>query len=124
MHLRKGFETALEDIKKEFSYLEIYGFVSSGETLLPDRVSLGYKGNKYDILLAYEFIEENFDFNLIEARDPHVHRQFWKIIQDHDPGFDYRNVKPQNIQYKKQLKYMAKRFENVLPLVLSDSYNW
>lgn len=92
MSTRKGFETALEDIKNEFSYLENYGFVCSGETQKGDRVSRGYLGKKYNLVLAYEFIGENFDFSLIKKSDPSVYKPIWKIIQENDLSFDHSQI--------------------------------
>ena len=66
MEIRKGFENALKDIEEEFNFLPTAGFQISGKNQLGHRVSIGYKGPKFNISLDYAFIEETFYFDLID----------------------------------------------------------
>lgn len=122
MEIRKGFETALDAIEKQFEFLNNFGFIKSGHKKLPDRVSVGFKGSKYDILLNFEFIEENFDFSIIEKDNPNISKPIWKVIQDLDPNFNYNLSKPNLSEYKTALNYLSHKLKAVLPEVLSDSY--
>lgn len=116
--MRKGFETASVDIKKEFSFLKDFGFIISGEIIQPHKTSIGYTGSRFNILLSYEFMEENFDFSLISVNDTSKYRQLWKVISEINPDFDYRLAKPGLSAYKDQLAYLASSFRRVLPFVI------
>lgn len=119
--MRKGFEDSLLEIKMAFAYLLDYNFTISGETNNEDRVSIGYKGGVYNILLSYEFLAENFDFVLIDAKNPYRSIQLWKILDKLDPSFDYFKIKPNLTEYKSQLVLMSEMFRRCLPILMSEN---
>jgi len=49
-------QEVIDDIKREFDYLESYGFEPSGETITPGRVSAGFLGKDDNISLPFEYI--------------------------------------------------------------------
>jgi hypothetical protein len=112
----------IDEIKREFDYLESYGFKPSGETISVGLVSTGFFGKDYNISLLFEYIAENFDFVLIDVQNPANHRQFWKLIHKYSlEPFDYYEMKPTyiNESYKEQLHVMASKFKAVLPIILT-----
>lgn len=115
MEKRTGFENALKDMKMEFEFLKEYGFQLSGETDLPHKASLGYRGKSFSILLNYEFMEQNFDFCLINKNDPSQYTQFWKILKAVNQDFKYERIKPTLNEYKEPLHQLASEFKKVCP---------
>jgi hypothetical protein len=113
MEKRAGFENALKDIKMEFEFLKEYGFQLSGESDLPYKASVGYRGIFFNILLNYEFMEQNFDFCLINKNDPSQHTQFWKILDELNPNFKYERIKPTLDEYKEPLHQLALEFKKI-----------
>lgn len=122
MEVRRGFEKVIDDIKFDFQFLLELGFYMSGETDLSHRASVGYKGEKYDFFLGYEFIEENFDFLLVDNKRPSVYIPLWKLIRRFDPSFDYKLAKPQKDEYRLAMKYISEKTEKIMPQILNPNF--
>ncbi len=114
----------LKDLKLAFNFLKELNFKSSGEENFPDNVSIGFKGNQYNILLHYEYMAENFDFVMIDNTDPARHIQFWRLIERFsETKVLYSDIKPTMKEYKPQLDRIASEIKKVLPVILSLDKN-
>ncbi|HSF46647.1 MAG TPA: hypothetical protein VLA58_11590 [Chitinophagaceae bacterium] len=113
-------EDVINDIIREFEYLETYGFKRSTSTVLEHRVATAFLGEDFNILLWFEYMAEDFDFSLIDVKDPSKHCQFWKLIERYSPdGFDYEDIKPRYGEpYKPKLHNLATKFEKIVPIIL------
>lgn len=123
MEIRNGFENVLKDIQIEFDFLKNYGFQISGKSLSGYRVSIGYKGAKFNLTLDYPFMEEIFYFELIDKNNPSIFKTMWKVIEELDSTFEYKLSKPSLTEYKQQLHYIANKFKTILPILLHKNYS-
>ena len=114
----------IKNLKLAFNFLSDFNFNLNGEENFPDNVSIGFKGNQYNILLHHEYMAENFDFVLIDNTDPAKHIQFWRLIERFsETKVPYSDIKPTMKEYKPQLDRIASEFKKVLPVILSLDKN-
>jgi hypothetical protein len=114
-------QEVINDIIREFEYLKSFGFKPSTSTVLEHRVSTAFLGEDFNILLWFEYMVEDFDFSLIDVKDPSQHCQFWKLIERYSSDeFNYKEIKPRYGEpYKPKLHNLATKFEKVLPVILA-----
>jgi hypothetical protein len=108
------------DLKTAFEYLLEAGFVISGESTTSTKATIGFLGQKINILLALEYKEANFDFSVIDKQNSAVYQPIWRILQSFDRHMNLAEVTPKNINDKKTLNVIAEKFRYVLHLVKDD----